>query len=150
MTERRLQPKGFLNRQYKVMANMPFCFSCGHRKAYCKCVEGPLDQNEWIRLSIEREKSKVLEVDIEDAFVTFAEKLGCQAKKLRIDGENGFPDRSVLCPNGMVFFIEFKTVTGDLRPGQIDWHRKLSALGFIVLVVRNAGEAERFLEELLG
>lgn len=87
---------------------------------------------------------------IEDAFVAFAEQKGCQAIKLRIDGQNGFPDRTVLCPNGFVFFIEFKSPNGSWRAGQIEWRKKIEVLGFIVLEVRFAGEAERFLEELLG
>lgn len=87
---------------------------------------------------------------IEDAFVAFAEQHGCQAIKLRIDNQNGFPDRTVLCPDGTMFFIEFKTPDGKFRAGQVQWHKKLSDLGFIVLTVRVAGEAERFLEELLG
>lgn len=90
------------------------------------------------------------EKTIEDAFVAFAERHGCQALKLRIHNQNGFPDRTVLCPDGMVFFIEFKTPEGSWRAGQIEWRKKLTALGFIVLEVRVAGEAERFLEELLG
>lgn len=150
MSERPLQPEGFLNRQYMQFANLPFCFSCGERTSYCNCEGGPLNQNEWMLLRVKQDQKPKLEVTIEDAFVAFAESKGCQAKKLRIDGENGFPDRSVLCPNGFVFFIEFKTPKGATRAGQVRWHKKLSDLGFIVLVVRQAGEAERFLEELLG
>jgi len=93
---------------------------------------------------------KEVERDIEDAFVEFAKTKGCRALKLRIDGQNGFPDRTVLCPTGFVFYVEFKTPEGKLSAGQIEWRDTLSKLGFIVLTARTTGEAERFLVELLG
>jgi hypothetical protein len=88
------------------------------------------------------------ESDIEKAFVAYAESRGCRALKLRIDGENGFPDRSVITPNG-ILFIEFKRPKGKLRAAQKLWQLTLDSMGFNVLVPTKIGEAEAFLAEYL-
>ena len=88
------------------------------------------------------------EASIERAFVKYAASKGCVALKLRIDGINGFPDRTVLTPRG-VFFVEFKTKKGKLRPAQVVWGKRLRSLGFQCVVVNEVGEAERLLDEIL-
>lgn len=90
----------------------------------------------------------VTESDIENAFVTYAKGRGCIAVKLRIDGQNGFPDRTVLTTEG-VFFAEFKTPSGRLRPMQRVWKKLLESLGFVVLTPRRVGEAEDYLDVFL-
>lgn len=50
--------------------------------------------------------------------------------KLRIDGENGFPDRTILGPDGNVFFAELKAKNGTLRGRQKWWLRRLQELGY--------------------
>lgn len=89
-----------------------------------------------------------LEADIEKAFVEYAESRGCRALKLRIDGQNGFPDRTVITCNG-VLFIEFKRPKGKLRAAQKLWRLTLESMGFNVLVPTKIGEAESFLAEYL-
>lgn len=46
INDRQIQPVEFLHRAYEVQANLPFCFSCGQRKGYCKCTKGPMNQDE--------------------------------------------------------------------------------------------------------
>jgi len=89
-----------------------------------------------------------LEAELEKAFVDFAESKGCYALKLRIDGQNGFPDRTVLTPLG-VFFVEFKTPRGKLRPAQEEWIGRLRKLGFYVAVIDTFAVAERTLNTVL-
>lgn len=55
---------------------------------------------------------------IEKAFVQFAESVGCQALKLRLDGQNGWPDRTVVTPRG-IFFCGVQ-----VRQGAIEAHAK--------------------------
>jgi len=90
------------------------------------------------------------EARIEAHFVRYCHypARGVYALKLRIDGANGFPDRTVLTPAG-VFFVEFKAPAGKLSPTQIAWKAKLEKLGFAVLVPKAIGEAEKFLDDFL-
>lgn len=89
------------------------------------------------------------ESEIEDRFRRYAKSRGCLALKLRIDGENGFPDRTVITPAG-VFFVEFKRPGGELRPAQRVWKRKLESMSYRVLVTSDTREAIRELENLLA
>lgn len=89
-----------------------------------------------------------LEADIENGFVAYAESLGCKALKLRIDGQNGWPDRTVLTPYGVLFF-EFKQLKGRTRAMQRVWHKILRSFGFKVFLPRRKGEAEEVLREWL-
>lgn len=91
-----------------------------------------------------------LESDIEGAFVTYAESLDCHAMKLRIDGMNGWPDRTVICPCGRIMFIEFKRPGGKVRPMQRVWAKILRNCGFLVITPNVIGEAESKLDQLLG
>lgn len=94
--------------------------------------------------------SKPIESEIEAAFVAYAEARGCQALKLRIDGQNGFPDRTVLMPDRRVLFFEFKRPGGKLRPMQRVWWMTLESLGHRVHAPESFSEAkEIFNAELL-
>jgi len=99
-------------------------------------------------MTIQKPKSE-LEAEVEIAFVKFAESKGCQALKLRIDGKNGWPDRTVITPQG-VFFVEFKSAKGRLRPMQRFYKSLLESLGFVVLTPKLIGEAENFLKEFIS
>ncbi|QEF98174.1 VRR-NUC domain protein [Stieleria maiorica] len=89
-----------------------------------------------------------LEADIESAFVAYADRKGCLALKLRIDGANGFPDRTVITPRG-IFFAEFKKPGGKLRPAQKRIAEELRRLGFQVITPTEIGQAEKALDEFL-
>ena len=93
--------------------------------------------------------SPPLERDAEDRFVTWIESLGFQAWKLRIDGRNGFPDRTVVTDRGTVFF-EFKRPGEDLRPQQRNVVKTLQSLGRSVFVVESVREAKELFEGWYG
>lgn len=76
----------------------------------------------------------------EDAFVKHCEKLGYLCLKLRIDGLDGWPDRTVITPAG-VFFVEFKSRVGRVRPQQIVWRRILLSMGYTWCVARSLEDA---------
>ncbi len=83
----------------------------------------------------------------ENRFVRYAKGQGFECLKLRIDGQDGFPDRTILTPGGEVLFVEFKRTSKDkLRPQQRKWKKKLESLGFKVCVARSFEEAQDFLE----
>lgn len=99
-----------------------------------------------------KRKSKsqeISETSIEDAFVQYAKSCGCKAVKLIILNKRGFPDRTVLCPGGRVFFIEFKREGKKPTPVQISVRRWLVDLGFNYHVCDKKGQAEKILNYFL-
>jgi len=76
------------------------------------------------------------EETIEFRFVDEVMKLGYKARKLEIRGEKGAPDRFVLLPKGIIFFVEFKAPgkLGDTTPHQKRFHDELRRLNHIVMV----------------
>ena len=69
------------------------------------------------------------ECDIERKFVKYCKAKRWECLKLRIDGENGFPDRTIITPNG-IYFIELKRPGGKLRARQRVWLDRLQPLGY--------------------
>lgn len=91
-----------------------------------------------------------LEANHENRFVIYARGLGLEALKLRIDGQDGFPDRTVVTPDG-IFYIEFKRDRSEkLRPQQRRWIKRLSVLGYTVLVAYSFEEAKEFTDSWLA
>lgn len=93
-------------------------------------------------------KRKPAEADIENAFTRYAESLGCLCLKLRIDGCNGWPDRTILTPKG-VLFMEFKRPEGKLRPMQTVWRKVLEDLRYPIHTPRSFEKAKQILDEFL-
>ena len=83
--------------------------------------------------------------DIEEKFVAYASNKKCKALKLILLNLKGFPDRTVLCPQGRVFFIEFKTPGKKAQGIQSKWHTVLKSFGFKVYVCDNLTEAKTIL-----
>lgn len=75
---------------------------------------------------------EIEEIDIESDFCKYAKFKKCLAIKLVLLNLKGFPDRTVLCPNGKLFFIEFKKPKKKkpLSPLQIKWKNILENFGF--------------------
>lgn len=89
------------------------------------------------------------EAKIEEAFVKYAKSKGCKPLKLRIDGENGFPDRTILLPNGRVLFIEFKAESGIESKLQEAWRATLRAMGFSAHLCFELDYAKMLLDDML-
>lgn len=62
---------------------------------------------------------------------------GYITKKITAEDQTGWPDRMVLCPNGRVFFIEFKTTYGVLSARQKLIIDQLQQYGYHVEVLRS-------------
>ena len=56
----------------------------------------------------------------------------------------GVPDRIVVCPDGMIYFVELKTETGKLSEQQKVCLRELSKRRQQVIVIRGMTEARYF------
>lgn len=93
----------------------------------------------------------VLEVSIEDQFVKYAKRFKCVALKLVFFGKRGFPDRSVLAPGGIIFFIEFKKSSDKrLSATQYPVRVMLEKFGFKYYVCNKKGQAESILDKHLN
>lgn len=92
---------------------------------------------------------EVLEKDIENKFASYAAKLGCLCKRLKLEGVKGWPDRTIFCPGRHVFFIEFKRPSGSESEHQKVTRRILESLGFSVYVIDSVEEAKEILRSEL-
>lgn len=90
------------------------------------------------------------EHEIEKKVCQYVESYGGAALKLRCEGRNGFPDRTVILPNGKVIFIEFKTQNGRLRSAQQKCIDDLHSLRQEVYVVRSAQDGYDLIDKLIG
>ncbi|MBE16520.1 MAG: putative nuclease [Prokaryotic dsDNA virus sp.] len=91
------------------------------------------------------------ESKIERDFCKYATKSGCIAYKFSSPARRGVPDRLIVCPNGVSFFIEFKNETGNLSVMQLREIQKLRDRGQRVYVCDHKGQAETILDlELTG
>lgn len=88
----------------------------------------------------------MLEKEIENQIVEYAESLDAKALKLRIDGQNGWPDRTVIFPLAPAFTIEVKKPGGRLSAKQKYWHSELWRLGMKNYVVDNIDDAIQILD----
>jgi len=94
-------------------------------------------------------KSQIKEIDIEGEFCKYAKSVGCKALKLISLNKRGFPDRTIICPGGRVFFIEFKKEHKKLSPTQVPVKKMLVSFGFEYHVCDQIGQAEFILDEFL-
>lgn len=89
-------------------------------------------------------KPEKLESSAERAFRKWCQTQGCLCKKLILYGEKGWPDRTVLLPDGRVVFIELKRkrYISDTSAQQRFWIAKLKSLGHSAYVVDTLEDAQ--------
>ena len=90
---------------------------------------------------------QVLESSIERAAVKYARSWKCIL--LKIEGQMGWPDRLLLCPNGTSMFIEFKRPGESLRPLQKHIQMTLRGMQFRAEEVDNLELFKTLLQDLL-
>ena len=107
--------------------------------------------NDFIKRATKTEDKnlEIPEANIENAFVKYAKKKGCNPVKLVFLAGRGWPDRTVLCPGGRIFFIEFKRKGKTLEPKQILVRKMLEGLGFEYHMCDEIGQAEQILDLFL-
>lgn len=79
-----------------------------------------------------------LEKYIEGALCRRVKEL--DGKCIKLTGYKGIPDRLVLLPGGIAFFVELKSDKGELAEAQTVWRVTLNALGFNVYTCRSRAE----------
>ena len=90
------------------------------------------------------------EKQIEKRLITGIRTFGGLCLKFESPGLAGVPDRIVILPRGLIYFVELKTDTGRLSPMQRKVNNLLHALGVKVRVLYGADEVDEFLEEVGG
>jgi hypothetical protein len=86
---------------------------------------------------------------IEKTLVAEVKRLDGWAIKLLCTFVTGLPDRLVLLPGGVVFFVEVKSTGKKPTPVQKIVHEKLRRLGFTVFVVDTLKQLNEILNNLL-
>jgi hypothetical protein len=82
---------------------------------------------------------------VEKALVETTREHGGQCLKLLTDYVTGLPDRMVLLPGGVMFFVELKTTGKKPRKIQLHIHEALRELGFEVYVIDKIIEAKQLI-----
>ncbi len=85
---------------------------------------------------------------IEDDFRQWCEQQGFPCLKLKLENEKGFPDRTVILPNGKVAFIEFKKPGGRVSIHQRKWISRLQSLGLAATVCYSAASAIHYVQRI--
>ena len=86
---------------------------------------------------------------IEKTLVAEVHKLGGWALKLLCTYVTGLPDRMVLLPGGLIFFVEVKSTGKKPKAVQKLVHEKLRRLGFTVYVIDSLADLNKLLNSLL-
>ena len=88
------------------------------------------------------------EIDIERKLVNKIKLKSGLCLKFVSPSFTGVPDRIVLMPNGIIYFVETKAPGGKPRPRQAYVHKQLRNLGFKVIVIDSLDNLNSFLNEI--
>jgi hypothetical protein len=88
------------------------------------------------------------ERDIERRLVAAVKSAGGIAPKFTSPGQDGFPDRLVLLPEGKIAFVEVKATGKVPRELQLRRHEQLRRLGFRVYLLDRAEQINQILEDM--
>ena len=92
----------------------------------------------------------MLEKDIETYLRNEVKKIGGIAYKFESPGNLGVPDRLVLLPNGLQFFVELKAPGKKLRATQVAQHKRLENLGQVVFTLDSKAQVHLFIDMAKG
>ena len=88
------------------------------------------------------------ERNVERKLADRVREFGGIAYKFTSPGNAGVPDRIVLLPYGIIYFVELKTEIGRLSPVQIAQQDRIRSLGCRVETVYGMGDVERLACEM--
>lgn len=89
------------------------------------------------------------EAEIEKAIVDYAKSRGALAEKVVLHSGRGFPDRTIIAPDGRIGFLEIKKPGGIVSPAQKTWLRRLERLGHRCGVAFSVEDGKKFIERIL-
>lgn len=87
----------------------------------------------------------MLEKQIEKNITNYINKLG--GLSLKLNSIRGIPDRLILLPSGIIFFIEFKAPKQKPKPLQLIVHNRINKLGFNVLIIDDIEKGKQLINE---
>jgi len=87
------------------------------------------------------------ETSIENRLIKRVEDLGGLCLKWVSPGWNGAPDRIVLLPGGVTYYVELKRPGKDLRKKQAYRRKQLTDLGHRVKMINTYEGIEEFIKE---
>jgi hypothetical protein len=90
------------------------------------------------------------EKQIEKAIKEEALKLGYLTYKFTSPANRGVPDRLFINPNGLLFFIEFKSKMGKLTALQAKVFRDIASKKTLVFVINDVEKGVKLLKILLS
>lgn len=90
-------------------------------------------------------KNPTTEREIEGFLVNMVEHLGGLCLKFTSPSTVGVPDRVIMSPKTGTFFCELKRPDGELRPTQVQVHRRMTQAGARIYVCHNLDEIKRML-----
>lgn len=88
------------------------------------------------------------ERDVERKLADRTGELGGIAYKFTSPGSDGVPDRLILLPYGILYFVELKTDIGQLSPIQKAQQDRIRNLGFRVETVYGETDVDRLVNEM--
>lgn len=90
-----------------------------------------------------------LEKVIEAKVVEFAKSLGCYVRKFTSPAHRSVPDRLLITPHGVVFFMELKRKGQVPTAGQAVEIEKIRKMNVKVFVVDNVEEGKRIVGSMV-
>jgi hypothetical protein len=92
-------------------------------------------------------KRKIRERTIEAELVARVKALGGLCEKVKVIGQRGWPDRLVMLPGPFIALAETKRpIGGRLSEQQKSYRKKLTALGILVVVIKNSEQIEQLVQ----
>jgi hypothetical protein len=91
-----------------------------------------------------------LEKVIEAKVCEHAKKLGCYVRKFTSPSHRSVPDRMIITPNGIVFFIEFKRKGEVPTAGQVVEIEKIRKMGVKVFVVDAVEDGKNVVDAMVS
>jgi len=88
------------------------------------------------------------EKEIEEYLRDQIKSIGGKAYKFVSPGNVGVPDRLVLLPGGVIAFVELKAPGKKPTPIQLAQHKKISNLGFKVIVIASKAGVDELIRVL--
>lgn len=101
--------------------------------------------------TVYKRSKTMLEVNIERKLREAATLKGCLVYKFVSPGMAGVPDRIIIAPGGVVYFIETKRPKGGRLSAIQKYHRdRISRQGGHVRVILNEEQIKQFIAEITG
>lgn len=84
------------------------------------------------------------EAVVENYLVQGVERRGGWAAKMVDKGRRGAPDRELRFQKALTIYVETKAKNGRLKRWQVEYHKALRDLGYVVLVLWTLQQVEDF------